>query len=594
LDGATDSRASDATDGARDAGAVDLEMDGGLVMATDAGADVGAIDVASEAPNGAGDAPREVGAAADASDAATTTDASDRDGGDGAVSDGSVGGATGADAPSSDGNQPPYDGSGALAWVQRSQGNGSDQAGGMTITTSGAYVVSGQFNGTIKFAPSSASPPSFNSLPGGQSLYLARYKTDGTLDWVRTAGTSVQNGISAVGAAPNDDIFVGGSTYASTTDPLVLGAGEANQTTFKGIGTFFGRYHADGTLAWAKLEKNGGGAFRVMPAPDGGMFAMGSMGSAYATFGVGEPNQTDLIYRAVNVSTPTYLARFGADGHLAWVRTMGFTDPDAALMADGGVVLVGLIGPMMGVLQGGAQPDLTLSTDLYDTVVASYSGAGDLRWAKQIKGLPQANPSGVAVLASGDIVVSGTLEPDNDGTPAQGDAAHTQAVFGPGEANETRISCSNFDLYLARYATDGTLAWAKSVPTASPALRGLAPLADGGFVMTSTFQNAASEVVFDPGIPGSISVMRIAQYGDTVVSWHRPDGTARAARTFATGAPFLLNLSVAADGGVLISGGFSGTTIFGPLDAAAISYTKTGGGYQNYVGEDMFLARLNP
>jgi hypothetical protein len=476
--------------------------------------------------------------------------------------------------------------------VQRSKGNGADQAFSMAVTGSGALVVGGHYNGSITFAPDSAAPQSFSSK-GQEDLWLTRSGADGTFAWARTAGTTGQSGVSAVGPAPGDDVYVGGTVYASVGDPLILGAGEPHQTALTSIGTYFARYAPDGSLVWAKVQKGGGDPERVLPAPDGGFYAMGGAGLSYATFGVGEPHQTMLIPRSVPVSEPTFLARFGSDGQLAWVRTLGGVHPDAALMADGGVVVVGLFGGTAGVFQGGSVADVSLTPDWFDLFVASYSPAGDLRWIKQVKGLPQTDPVATTVLTSGDIVVAGTCEPMMDGTAQQGDAAHTQAVFGPGEANETKIVCHDFDLFLARYTAAGALVWAKSIPTGFPELRGLAPLGDGGFLMTSEIRNA-NQVVFDPGTPGSITVDAIAQYGNLIASWHRPDGTARAARIIATGAPRVLGVSVLADASVVLAGAFSSTTIFGPLDAARVSYTKTGGGFENIVGEDMFLARLRP
>jgi hypothetical protein len=62
----------------------------------------------------------------------------------------------------------------------------------------------------------------------------------------------------------------------------------------------------------------------------------------------------------------------------------------------------------------------------------------------------------------------------------------------------------------------------------------------------------------------------------------------------ATGNPRALGLSVMPDGSVVFAGAFSGTTIFGPLDSTKTSYTKGPGSYENLLGEDMFLARLEP
>ena len=111
--------------------------------------------------------------------------------------------------------------------------------------------------------------------------------------------------------------------------------------------------------------------------------------------------------------------------------------------------------------------------------------------------------------------------------------------------------------------------------------------------MASSFYDGDT-IDFDPGMPGSIKISRIAPYTNLVISWHNGDGTARAARIIATGSPRVLGLSVLSDTSLVIAGAFSGTTVFGPQDAARVSYTKTGGGYDTLAGEDMFLARLRP
>jgi hypothetical protein len=476
----------------------------------------------------------------------------------------------------------PISGTGSLAWVQRSSSSNNNQPFGLTVTTSGDLALGGQYSGTIKLSPDSATPPSFTAK-GQYDLWLTRWHDDGTLMWARAAGTSVQSHVSALGPAPADDVYVGGTTYAYPSDPLVLGAGEPSQATFTRYGTFFARYHVDGTLVWAKIQQNGGAPYRVLAAPDGGFFAAGDAGSFAATFGVGEPHETALIARAVPVSTPTFVARFAVDGQLGWVRTLGGVHPDAALMADGGVVVVGLFGGDTAVFEGGGVPDVSLVADWYDLFIASYSSTGDLRWVKTVKGLPQVDPRATTVLASGDIVVSATCEPKT-GTTDETDA---QAVFGPGEANETRITCADFDLVFAGYTPGGQLVWARSVPPLSPELRGLTPLADGGFVMASAYRKP-DPAVFDGGACGPLSLSRLGQDANLVVSWHRPDGTARLARVVATGYTRVLGVSVLGGGSVVIAGAFGGTTTFGPLDPAKVSYTKSGS------GEDTFLVRLQP
>jgi len=474
----------------------------------------------------------------------------------------------------------PLQGTGALAWVQRSTGDGS-QPLGLAVTTSGALVVGGKHNGSIMLAPDSGAPVSF-SVKGQYDLWLARWQNDGILTWARAAGTSVQSMVSAVAPAPGDDAYVGGTAFAYPNDPLVLGAGETNQTTFTRYGTFFARYRADGSLVWAKVQQNGGNPYRILPAPDGGFFAVGDAGSFAAVFGVGESHQTALIPRTVSSSTPTFVARFGADGQLTWVRTLGGIDPDAVQMADGGVAVVGMCSGDKAVFEGGKAPDATLVPDWGDLFITSYSSAGDLRWVKAVTGPPQVMPEAVTVLSSGDIIIAASCEPKNkDSGPPE-----NQAIFAPGEANETRISCTDFDLVYARFAPDGRLVWAKSIPSLYPGLRGLAPLADGGFAMASTFRKT-DPAIFEAASCSSLSLSRLSQTTDLVMSWHRPDGRVRNARILATGSPRIIGLSALNDGSVALTGAFSATTTFGPLDITKVSYAAVG-------GENTFLARITP
>jgi hypothetical protein len=285
----------------------------------------------------------------------------------------------------------------------------------------------------------------------------------------------------------------------------------------------------------------------------------------------------------VSVSTPTFVARFGTDGQLAWVRTLGANDADAALMADGGVVVVGDFSGSKAVFEGGSVPDVSLAAEWVDLFVGSYSSTGDLRWIKTVTGVPQVAPEATTVLASGDIIVAATCEPHTEGAKPP----ENEAVFGPGEEKETRIACTDFDLVYARYASDGKLVWAKSIPPLSPEPRGLAPLADGGFVMASTFRKKDAPAVFDGASCGSLSLTRFSSNTDLVISWHRPDGSARSARIVATGWPRLLGISELADESVAFTGTFSDTTTFGPLDGTKVSFTTT-------TVQNTFLARLKP
>jgi hypothetical protein len=90
-------------------------------------------------------------------------------------------------------------------------------------------------------------------------------------------------------------------------------------------------------------------------------------------------------------------------------------------------------------------------------------------------------------LADGSSVVTGIF----NGT----------AVFGEGELNETELTAQgvDFDIFVARYSPDGTLAWAKSAGGGDIDRSGsIDAFENGSAVVTGYYQSAAT---FGPGEP---------------------------------------------------------------------------------------------
>jgi hypothetical protein len=79
---------------------------------------------------------------------------------------------------------------------------------------------------------------------------------------------------------------------------------------------------------------------------------------------------------------------------------------------------------------------------------ARYEADGALAWVSRAGGADFESGLGVAVLTDDSVVATGTFK----GT----------ATFGQGEPRETALSSTgNRDVFVARYAPEGTLVWAK-------------------------------------------------------------------------------------------------------------------------------------
>lgn len=197
-----------------------------------------------------------------------------------------------------------YDAGGAL--VAMSGQNGTVSARGVGIDPSdGAAIVTGAFHGIAQLGLGETNQTTLVSA-GGEDIYLARYKPDGSLAWAKRAGSPSLCGFGAtdegldVFVTPDGQSIVSGRFSGTPT----FGLGEFGQHTLYGDGwgnVFVARFEVDGALEWARAGLIGkpvcdgggaGNAVAVSPA-DGSIVVAGEM-QGPITFESGMPNQTTL------------------------------------------------------------------------------------------------------------------------------------------------------------------------------------------------------------------------------------------------------------------------------------------------------------
>ena len=194
-----------------------------------------------------------------------------------------------------------YDASGDLVWAKRAGETSPDFGLGIAVDGSGHSYVTGSFRGSATFGPVETNETTLTSA-GGIDIFVAKYDAAGALVWAKRAGgtggffaSDSGNGIAVDGAGNS---YVTGAFVDSAT----FGVGESNETTLTSAGgadIFVAKYDASGDLVWAKRAGGTGSDFGRGTAVDGsgnsyvtGFF--GAFGSAAATFGPGETNETTL------------------------------------------------------------------------------------------------------------------------------------------------------------------------------------------------------------------------------------------------------------------------------------------------------------
>ncbi|MCX6645370.1 MAG: hypothetical protein NTY09_03295 [bacterium] len=185
-----------------------------------------------------------------------------------------------------------YNPDGTLAWA-KSAGGGSDydEGYGITMLSDNSTVVKGRFWGSATFGPGELNETVLTTDGVADAdIFIARYNPDGTLAWAKRAGGTSDDYGQGITALADSSTVVTGRFYGSATfEPGVTltSAGQAD--------IFIASYNPDGTLAWAK--RAGGTSYDegygITTLSDNSTVATGVFGGS-ATFGPGEPNQTDL------------------------------------------------------------------------------------------------------------------------------------------------------------------------------------------------------------------------------------------------------------------------------------------------------------
>ena len=333
-----------------------------------------------------------------------------------------------------------YGTDGTLAWAKKAGGTSDDYAAGIAVDGNGKIYVTGLFNGPATFGAGETNQTTLNTSIGSWDIFVANYGTDGTLTWVKQAGGSGDVLWPTPAVDGNGNIYVTGSFIGTAT--FFEGASQTTLTSTGQNDMFLAKYTTDGTLTWVKQAGGSGGVGNVgIPViagnGSGNSYVTGSF-TGTVTFGVGETNQTTLTSTG---PANMFVAKYGTDGTLVWAKQAE---------ANGWVIAVDGSGNsyITGVFAGTATFDGTTltSTGISDVFVAKYGTDGTLAWAKKAGGGAGAiygSSRGIAVDGSGNSYVTGYF--------------YDTATFGGTNLN----SRGGNDIFVAKYGTDGTLAWAK-------------------------------------------------------------------------------------------------------------------------------------
>ena len=420
-----------------------------------------------------------------------------------------------------------------LKWVKQAGSPSRANDGNATATDAvGNVYVTGRFNGTTNFGGTT-----LTSL--GIDIFVAKYNSTGTLQWVKQAGGegafNYGYGIAVDGSG---NVFVTGYIAAATN---------FSGTTLTPVGNndlFVAKYNSIGTFQWA-IQAGASGKYCI-----GRGIAVDAAGNAVVTGEFqGATNFGGTTLTAIG-NKDIFVASYNTAGTLLWAKqggTSGRSNVGSGIAADAlGNIFV--TGEFYGTTNlAGTNVTATGDPDMF---IANFNTSGLLQWVRHA-GYPSVQNNGftttypvrgtaIAADGSGNAFVTGTFI----GSPDFGGMSLTQGV--------------GRDVFTAKYNSTGSLIWVKQIGMLNTNNYSYAIAADasGNCYVAGAFRNSAK---FGGTTYTAIGTQDayICKYNNIgTVEWVKQAGSVN---KFASSQGIAVNIL----GNVCTVGYFSGSTDFG-------------------------------
>jgi hypothetical protein len=417
------------------------------------------------------------------------------------------------------------------AWALRFAGTGNDYARSAVGLADGSTIVGGSFSNSMTLGPHTL------QSAGGEDVFLARVRADGSIAWaVRGGGAGLDRGFGITHGAPGTIVYSGYFTGSATFGTMpVPGTGSSRDT-------FIASVNVDtGTFNWVTNPSGTGQdyVYRTRGLADGSVLAVGSYENTLTLGSTTLPQSSG--------NGDLFAARLNPDGTFRWARRIGGSVSwddifSMWLFPDGSMAAAGYI---TGDATFGSDALTRRGNTESDALVVKLDPNGNVQWARNGGGNSTAD-FGYAVsgYADGSVVVGGYFT----GTGA----------FGP----HSVTSRGGRDIFLAKYSPTGTVEWVRTGGSAAgdDEIRDLHVRADGTVLLAATISGTVGSPFEFRNLTlvsaGGTDGLAGALDADGNFTWHAQRG--------GSGTDDMRQTNARSDGFITTAGSYQGNVPFGP------------------------------
>ncbi len=319
-----------------------------------------------------------------------------------------------------------YDSDGNLEWT-RLFGNTSDsRLYSIDTASDNSVYVTGKISGDINGQTNN----------GSEDIFLAKYDSNGTIQWTKLIGTSSQDHGKDIKIGSDGSIYITGHTLGNLNgETLNGGAADA----------FLVKYNSDGVEQWTKLLGDSWAEYSnaIDIDSDGNIYIVGETFIAkYNSNGVAQfienipitnigyandvlVNSDGKIYITgrgngsiddqESSANDAYIAQYNSNGTRNWTRFIGSTSNETGFgLAEGPNNTVHLTAQALGSIDGHS------AAGYGEVLIANYSSDGSKNWSDFFGGSGDEQPYSIETDSSGNILLTGISTGDLSGQTNNG------------------------------------------------------------------------------------------------------------------------------------------------------------------------------
>ncbi len=353
-----------------------------------------------------------------------------------------------------------FNSSGTMQWLRRGGGPFDDFDNHLTIDASGNVYITGGFQTTVNFNTPSASGSNELVSAGDLDIFIAKYNSAGTLQWLRRGGGTGSDQGNDIAVDGNGNVYITGyfTGTANFNTPSTFGT---NQLISAGSGDrdiLVANYNTSGTLQW--IRQGGGSASNEVGSgiavdPTGVVYVTGNFATT-ANFNTPSASGSLELVSASGGVTDLFLVKYNTSGTVQWIRRGGGSSfdlgTDVALDAAGNVYVTGGFSTTANFNTPSASGSNELiSAGNQDILVAKFNSSGAVQLLRRAGGAINDTGYGIVVDGSGNIYVTGEFKRTiNFNTPT---------ATGSNELVAAGADPESTDMFTAKYNSAGTVQW---------------------------------------------------------------------------------------------------------------------------------------